>query len=269
MRTVSVGVEPGRRRLGRGLAVGAGLVWLLLPLVPLLLWAAADRWPFPAPLPASWGLSGWRQSIEQGAASAAGRSAAVGLLVTVLATPVGAMAAWVMTQRRTWLTRLAEGVLLAPVAVPPFAVVMGLNAVALRVGAPGTGTLVLVLVVAAIPYTTYVMRAAYAGYDRSYEEEARSLGASRRQVLLRIHLPLAAPALAAAAFFAFLVGWSDYIVTLIVGGGQLVTLPLLVGALSSTSGNDAVVAATSLAALLPPLLLLVATGIFARSGARR
>lgn len=269
MRVAAVRVEPRGRSLLRALAVGAALVWLLLPLVPLLLWGAADRWPFPAPLPTSWGLSGWKQSIEQGAVSATGRSAGVGLLVAVLATPVGAMAAWVLTRQRTRLARFAEGLLLAPVAVPPFAVVMGLNVVALRVGLPGTGTLVLVLVVAAIPYTSYVMRAAYAGYDRGYEDEARSLGASRRQVLLRIHLPLAAPALATAAFLAFLVGWSDYIVTLIVGGGQLVTLPLLVGALSSASGNNAVVAATSLAALLPPLLLLVATGMFARSGARR
>ncbi len=70
------------------------------------------------------------------------------------------------------------------------------------------------LTVAALPYTTYVMRAAYSGYDHGYDEEARSLGATPRAVLLRVHLPLVAPALAAAAFLAFLVAWSDYVVTL-------------------------------------------------------
>jgi putative spermidine/putrescine transport system permease protein len=128
--------------------------------------------------------------------------------------------------------------------------------------------LVCVLTVSALPYTVFVMRSAYTGYDVGFEEEARTLGAGPRAVLLRVHLPLAAPALATAAFLAFLVGWSDYVVTLVVGGGQLVTLPMLVGALSSATGNDAVVAAVSLTAVVPPLLLLVATGLLARRGAR-
>lgn len=260
-------VEPARRTWLRGSGVGAAGLWLLLPLVPLLLWAAADRWSFPAVLPSAFGVTGWREGLDAGAPGAAGRSALLGLIVAAVATPLGAMAGRALALHPVRHRRTVEALLLAPVAVPPFAVVMGLNVVALRLGVPGTAALVLVLVVAALPYTTYVMRSAYAGYDLGYEEEARTLGASPRDVLLRVHLPLAAPALAAAAFLAFLVGWSDYVVTLVVGGGQLVTLPLLVGALASASGNDAVVAAVSVAAVLPPLLLLVATGLLARRGA--
>ncbi len=262
-------VEPRARRAGRTAAVGVALVLVAVPLLPLVLWAVADRWAFPAALPTDWGASGWRQALEQGAAPAAARSLALGALVAALATPAGAMAGRALALRRVPAARAVEVLLLAPVAVPPLAVVLGLNVVALRAGVPGGVALVLVLLVAALPYTTFVMRSAYAGYDRGYEDEARTLGASARQVLLRVHLPLAAPALAAAAFLAFLVGWSDYVVTLVVGGGQLVTLPMLVGALGSASGNDAVVAATSVAAVVPPLALLAATGLLARRGALR
>jgi len=269
MSTGAVRVEPPGRRLARGVAAGSGVLWFLLPLLALALWAVAERWPFPAPLPTRWGLTGWTEALDQGVLPAGVRSAAVGLLVAALATPAGAMAGWRLAMRPTAATRVAEALLLAPVAVPPFAVVMGLNSAALRAGLPGALTLVVVLSVAAVPYTTYVMRAAYAGYDHGYEEAARSVGATGRQTLLRVRMPLTAPALAAAAFLAFLVGWSDYVVTLIVGGGQLVTLPLLVGALSSASGNDAVVAATSVVALLPPLLLLALTLLVTRQGAAR
>ena len=257
------------RGTGLGVGLGVALGWFLLPLVPLVLWAVAERWSYPAPLPTRWGLDGWRQAARQGVGPAGLRSTLVGLLVAALATPVGAMAGWALTARSCALTRGAAVVLLAPVAVPPFAVVLGAYGVALRAGLPGSVTLVLVLTVAAVPYTTFVMRAAYAGYDRGHEEAARSLGASPGQTLVRLRLPLTAPALATAAFLAFLVGWSDYVVTLVVGGGQLVTLPLLVGSLSSASGNDAVVAATSLAAVGPPLVLLVATALLARRGAAR
>ncbi len=265
--------EPRRRGAVRRAGAGAGLAWLLLPLLPLVLWASADRWPYPAPLPTDLGTSGWRQAAEQGAGPALVRSAVLGLVVAALATPAGAMAGRVLALvrdgaaggRARW-ARPVEVVLLAPVAVPPLAVVLGLDVLALRLGVPGAVALVLVLVVAALPYTTFVMRSAYTGYDTGYEDEARTLGASPRQVLARVHLPLAAPALGTAAFLAFLVGWSDYVVTLVVGGGQLVTLPLLVGALSSASGNDAVVAAASVAAVVPPLALLVLTGLLARRG---
>jgi len=262
-------VEPARRRAGRALGLSAAMLWVLAPLVPLALWSVAERWRFPDVLPGAWGGGGWSQAAEQGAVPAAARSALLGLAVAAVATPAGAMAGRVLAVHRPRGRRAVEVLLLAPIAVPPFAVVMGLAGVGLRLGVPATASLVAVLVVAALPYTTFVMRSAYAGYDLGYEEEARTLGAGPRDVLTRVHLPLVAPALAAAAFLAFLVGWSDYVVTLVVGGGELVTLPMLVGALASASGNESVVAAAALAAVLPPLVLLAATGLLARRGGRR
>lgn len=245
------------RRLARGAGVLVAMALLGAPLVPLLLWALTDRWAYPGLLPDAWGWSGWADAFAQGAGGAALRSLLIGLVVAAVATPLGTAAGRALVMHRPRRAGLVAAVLLAPVAVPPFAVVMGLNVVALRVGAPAEIALVLVLVVAALPYTTFVMRTAYAAYDAGYEDEARTLGASSRAVLLRVHLPLVAPAVAAAAFLAFLVGWSDYIVTLIVGGGDLVTLPMLVGSLAAGSGNQAAVAAASLAAVGPPLALLV------------
>ncbi|MBM7808844.1 putative spermidine/putrescine transport system permease protein [Geodermatophilus bullaregiensis] len=261
-------VAPARQRAGVAPRVALLLAWFALPLVPLLLWAAADRWSYPAALPTDWGVTGWRQALDQGALPALGRSVLLGLAVAALATPAGAMAGRALALHRVPARRVVEALLLAPVAVPPFAVVMGLTTLALRLGVPAGVGLVVVLAVSAVPYTVFVMRAAYAGHDIGMEEEARTLGAGPRAVLLRVHLPLLAPALATAAFLAFLVGWSDYVVTLVVGGGRLVTLPMLVGALSSATGNDAVVAAVSLAAVLPPLALLLATALLARRGAR-
>jgi putative spermidine/putrescine transport system permease protein len=148
-------------------------------------------------------------------------------------------------------------------------VALGVNAAVLRLQLPALVGVVLSLVAIAVPYTTFVMYSTYVGYEREYEEGARTLGAGRLAVLTRIHLPLVAPALATAAFLAFLVGWSDYIVTVVVGGGLFVTAPMLVGALASGSGTEPVVAAASLAAVVPPVILLVATFGLVRWGPRR
>jgi len=238
--------------------------WFLLPLAPLMVWAFANQWSFPALLPTEWGFEGLGSAIGQGALPALGASLTLSLVVAAIATPIGAMAARALTFGAVPWPRTVSVALLAPIALPPFAAVMGLNVLILRASIPPAAGLVLVLVVMAIPYTTFTMRVAYAAHDIRYEEEARILGASRWSVLWRVQLPLVAPALARAAFLAFLVGWSDYVVTVVVGGGEIVTLPLVTASLAAGIGNDAAVAILSLSAIVPPLALLALAGLAGR-----
>ncbi len=257
------------RSAGR-VAAGLGRLllaaWFVLPLVPLVLWGVADRWSAPAVLPQEWGLSGAEDALAQGAGPALARSVGLGGLVAVLATPLGALAGRALASRHLPAPAVVGAVLLSPLVVPPFVVAMGFDVLLLRLGIPAGAGVVLLLTVAALPYTTYVLRTAYGAYDPGFDDEARTLGASPRQVLHRVQVPLLAPALAAAAFLAFLVGWSDYVVTVLVGGGRLVTLPLLVASAASAVGNEAQVAALSLLTVLPPVaLLLTVAGIGRRA----
>lgn len=252
-------------RLGRGLLAA----WFVLPLVPLAVWVVADRWSAPAVLPQDWGVSRLSDAWSEGAGPAFVRSVGLGSVVALLATPLGAMAGRALTSGRLPAAHVAGAVLLAPLVLPPFAVAMGLDVLLLRLGVPARAGVTLLLTVAAVPYTTYVMRTAYGAYDRAFEEEARTLGASAWQVVRGVQLPLMAPALAASAFLSFLVGWSDYVVTILVGGGRLTTLPLLVASAASAVGNESAVAALSLLTALPPLALLVVVGALGRRGRTR
>jgi len=251
-------------RTARGVLGLLLVAWFALPLLPLLLWASSATWSGPSPLPQEWGLRGFTAALGDGAVEASLRSLAVGIVVAALATPAGAMAARALRLGTVRRPRLVAAVLLAPVALPPFAVVMGIDVVLLRLHVPAATGVVLVLTVAALPYTTYLMRAAYVAYDFDYEDEARTLGASRRTVWWHVRLPLLAPGLAAATFLAFLVGWSDYIVTLLIGGGRMVTLPILLASTAAGPGNEPTVAALSLAALAPPTVTLLLAALLRR-----
>lgn len=252
-----------RRALGL-LLVFLLLAWFLTPLLPLALWAGAESWSGTSGLPQRWGTGNLTSVYASDSGAAVLRSLALGTAVAVLATPAGAVAARALALRQVRGPRLIAALLFAPVALPVFAVVMGLNVVLLRLHVPGFLGITLVLVVSALPYTTFLMRAAYAAYDVAFEDEARTLGASPGAVRWRVRLPLLSPALAGAAFLAFLVGWSDYIVTLLLGGGRYVTLPILVASAASGTGNEPTVAALSLVALVPPALLLVSAGLLRR-----
>lgn len=248
----------GAGRIVRAATAAALALWFVLPLVPLGLWVFADRWSYPAPLPQEWGLRNAESALAQGAAPAFARSLGLGLLVSALATPLGLLAARSLAYHPSRWSGPVSALLFAPLALPAFVTVFGLNVLLARLQVPAHAGVVLVLTAYALPYTVYVMRLAYSAHNIGFEEEARTLGASARQVFLRVQLPLIAPALARAAFLAFLVGWSDYLVTLLIGGGSVVTVPLLVAAAASGTGNDGVVALLSLVALGPPLILLLA-----------
>ncbi|MDQ6752594.1 MAG: ABC transporter permease subunit [Actinomycetota bacterium] len=138
-----------------------------------------------------------RAALAQGAVPAFAHSVALGLLVSVLATPLGVLAARALSYHRVPFAAAVNILLFAPVALPAFAAALGLNVVLLRLHVPAFAGVVLLLTVYALPYTTYTMRVAYGAHDLAFEEEARTLGATAWQVLRRVHLPLLAPALPA------------------------------------------------------------------------
>jgi putative spermidine/putrescine transport system permease protein len=113
----------------------------------------------------------------------------------------------------------------------------------------------LVHLVPALPYTVLAMTGAYATYDVRPEDAARTLGASRFAVLRHVTWPALAPALLTAATLAFLVSWSEYLMTVLVGGGVVTTLPLLLFSTAAGSGNQALTAVLGVIIAGVPMVL--------------
>jgi len=154
--------------------------------------------------------------------------------------------------------RLVQFLLLAPVIVPGLAVTLGIQVFFIRAGLADTALgVVLVQLMPAVPYAAIILGGAFANLDVDYERQARALGASPVKVLLFVTVPLLRPALTAAAVFAFLISWSEYVLTFLVGGGQVTTLPLLLFAAIGAS-DTTVAAALAVLVVVPPLVLVAA-----------
>ncbi len=111
--------------------------------------------------------------------------------------------------------------------------------------------------VPAIGYLTLLFLGTFTLFDARVEEESRTLGAARAQTWRRVTLPLLRAQIAEALIVGFLVSWSQFALTLVVGGGEVRALPLEVYAYVR-AGQDQPAAVGALLLLIPPALAFVA-----------
>jgi putative spermidine/putrescine transport system permease protein len=245
----------------RSLAGVALAGWLVLPLVPLLGWSVAQGWRFPDLLPDRVTAKAWTYALsaEAGVLHSFAVTTLIAAATTLIAALVGLPAGRALGMHRFRGRGLVFLLLLAPAILPGIAVVFGLHGILLRLGLTGSVPgVILAHLVPVLPYMTLVMAAVFSRFDPAYEQQARSLGATPWQAFRLVTLPAILPGLMTAALFAFLVSWSQYLLTLAVGGGRVQTLPLLLYSFVASGRND-ITAAIALLYILPGLLILILT----------
>lgn len=247
----------GHATVRRG-ALAVAVALAVLPLVPLLVWSISGQWRYPGLIPQQWSGRGLRLLTDPASQVVPGlaTSTLIAVTVAVLACCIGFPAGRAIGVYRFRGRTLVRFLLLAPVIVPGLAVTLGIQVFFVRYGLSDTVTgVVLVHLLPTVPYAAVLLGAAFANLDLDYERQARMLGAGPVRTLLFVTVPLLRPALITAALFAFLISWSEYVLTLLIGGGQVRTLPLLLFAAIGSSDTTAA-AALALLVVGPPLLLV-------------
>jgi ABC-type spermidine/putrescine transport system permease subunit II len=255
----------GRARAftGRHLAWGAVLVVVLmvfvLPVITVILSAAAARWQFPHLIPNAFSSRAveflWenRRGITRSLFSSAGYS----LATVVLAFLVSVLPAEVLA-RYEFRGRIAvEALFLSPVLVPAITYGMGIHFLFIRLGVANT-TLGVVLVLTAAAYP-YMLRSLITGFQQipaDIDACAANLGASLSRRLLRLHIPLLGPAILAGGSVVFLVAFSEYFLVFLIGGGAV---PSFTGYLFPflSGGDRSLGSVLTLLFLVIPLLLFL------------
>lgn len=245
----------------RYVIITAIVLAVLLPFVPLVLWSVSFRWLFPDVLPAAWSGRAWAYvlSPQAGVLPALGNSAVVATAVTLLSILIGIPAGRALGLHAFRGKTLVFFLILAPTIVPTLAAAMGIHVAFIRYRLADTLLgVILVHLIPVTPYVVLILSGVFANYNVDVEAQARTLGARPWQVVRYVLLPSIWPALLVGGLFAFIISWSQYILTLLIGGGQVVTLPVLLFSFVS-SGDNAITAALSLVFIAPAILFLLLT----------
>ena len=218
------------RKLWTKAVLTAVLFCILLPLAVLLLWSVTGRWPWPALLPETWSLRTLRELLL-GSASLPrllGSSIGLALTVAVLGTFIG-----VLTARATELHDFrGKGLVklgsFLPLLVPGTVFAMGIQITLIRLGLSDTvAGVILVHLIAALPYCITIMTDVTRQVGCRLEEQAMVLGAGSFRAFFQVTLPALLPGILSSMSMGFILSYSQYFTTLMVGGGRVKTIALV------------------------------------------
>ncbi len=252
--------------------VGVRLLLAAVVGVPLAVLAAAAfsiRWVWPQVVPAEPSLIGVRRVFDAaGTGAAVWDGISVSILVTAIALAVSWPAARALADPLTSARGGALGLLFLPSLVPAVGLAMSVAVGLLNLGVDGSfGAVVAAHLIPVVPYVTATLTATFLRLDPRVEQQARVLGASPLQVLRLTTVPTVLPGLAAAAALGFVVSWSQYLLTLLAGGGRIITVTMLLFN-SVSGGNPSTIGVLALLCAAPVISLTFVTARATRQATR-
>jgi len=135
---------------------------------------------------------------------------------------------------------------------------MALGVIAEPVALLGSeGAVVVALAHIYVPFMILTLTGVIARIDPRLEEAARGLGASRFGAFLQVTLPLSVPGILAGSLLVFALAISAYVTPTVIGGYEVLTLPMLIYQQISATFN------LGFAAALGVVLLVVALAVVA------
>jgi putative spermidine/putrescine transport system permease protein len=206
------------------------LFCIFLPMAVTVLWSVTGRWPWPELLPESYTLRTVKELLF-GSASLPKlllSSISLALTVGILGTVIG-----ILTARATELYSFRGKSLVYmgsffPLLVPGTVFAMGIQITLIRLGLSDTVTgVILVHLIAAVPYCITIMTDMTRAVGDRYEQQAMVLGANPVRSFFEVTLPSLLPGILSSVSMGFILSYSQYFTTLMVGGGRVKTIALV------------------------------------------
>lgn len=183
-------------------------------------------------------------------------------IATVLSLVIG-FAATIGLERHSFQGRgFIRGFILSPLLIPTVVLGLGLMQLQAWIGLSETFVGLLVgHVVVTLPYVVRTLSASLVLFDRNLEHAAMSLRATPATVLRTITIPLLVPGLISAGVFAFVTSFGNVSLSVFLGSGGNVTLPVQVLAYVEQTVDPLVAAVSSIVIVFTLVAILVADRI--------
>lgn len=201
------------------------LFFLMLPTLIVMPMSFSDSQYLEFP-PQAWSLRWYREYFGSAAwMSATATSLIAAVLTTLIATPIGTVAAYGMHCGSDRARNGLQLLVLMPIVVPSILVAVGVFHLYALFDINYTLTGVVVAHTAlAVPFVVISVLASLKNYDMAQEMAARSMGAGRIEAFISITLPQIRFSVLTGGFLAFITSLDEVVVAMFVSGGENATI---------------------------------------------
>jgi putative spermidine/putrescine transport system permease protein len=205
-------------------------ILLILPFIPLIITSISFNYRWPAILPKQFTVRAIKYVFYENSNTyeAIINTLIIGVLVVIVDLILAIPTSIALEKYEFKGKTIIKMLFFAPIIVPPFTAIMGMYTMFIKLGlTESTIGVVLAHILPTLPYMIKAMMVSFNTLDEALEEQAALLGATAFKRLHYIVLPHLLPSILAGASLTFLISASQYLLTLLVGGGKIVTLPII------------------------------------------
>ncbi len=240
-----------------GWRVGTGtvLAFLLLPEIVVFAFSLGPERQITFP-PAYFTLDGYVSTLSDPSwMEPLKRSSIYAFFDAIIATALGALAAYGFARGRAIWAAVGTALLVVPVVLPEIVIAISYFIFANRLGLAGTAEgIVLGQAAAAVGLVVVILSTIVRQVDVNLEYAAQMCGASRARVLREIVLPLIAPGLVVAFLYGFLHAFDNLVLPLFIAGtNDTIPVRMFLALQEELTSAPAVVASILIAVLVAGL----------------
>lgn len=220
-------------------------ICIILPILNLIIWAFTERWAWPDLLPQTYSLRAINEifSRKSEMAKLFMSSILLSFIVASLSVMIGLMTAraFVLYDFK-WKKQLYFTTLL-PFLIPSTVFAMGIHVIFIkwRLSNSLLGVIIVHLIYS-LPYATRLLMDGTLAIGNKLEEQAQVLGATPLQAFTKTTLPILSPVILSSLSMSYIVSFSQYFLTLLIGGGKVKTFAIVM--FPYLSGGDRNMAST-------------------------
>ncbi|PKI01964.1 ABC transporter permease [Glaciecola sp. 33A] len=231
---------------------------IVLALIGLVLWSFAGYWSFPKAYPDQLVTQHWQSALQQ-LPETISDTILVALAATGVALFLALFTLEAEQQRRTQLSSFTSLMIYLPLLVPSIAFLFGIVWVKEIIGINAVFSMVVVgHLLFVMPYVFLSLATSYRKLDLRYAKVAASLGRSPWSVFYSVKLPQLMPPILFSSALGLAISFSQYLPTLLLGGGRINTLTTEAVAIASGASRRISAVYVILQILLPAFGFILA-----------
>lgn len=220
-------------------------ICIILPIINLIIWSFTERWAWPDLLPQTYSLRAINEIFcrKSEMIQLFTSSILLSLVVAILSVIIGLMTARAFVFYDFKFKKQIYFFTLLPFLIPSTVFAMGIHVKFIKWGLSNSILgVIIVHLIYSLPYATRLLMDGTMAIGNKLEEQAQVLGATQFQAFTKITLPILSPVILSSLSMSYIISFSQYFLTLLIGGGKVKTFAIVM--FPYLSGGDRNMAST-------------------------